>query len=118
LDWSEDPAGAPTSVLARADRHDRHDHVLDREFSTPAPDTKWVTDVTVFNIGDRKVFDNSIAENFFDHLKGPSHHNRFDSVEELITELDEYIGWYNTARSSTTLKGLSPVEDRAQALAA
>ncbi|PEG56633.1 IS3 family transposase, partial [Mycolicibacterium boenickei] len=32
--------------------------------------------------------------------------------------LDTYIHWYNTERISTTLKGLSPVQYRAQALAA
>ena len=172
-------------------------NVLDRQFTASAPNTKWVTDVTEFRIGDRKVYlspvidlfdrsviaythgpspsleltnsslreaiatldhgatplvhsdqgfqyqhvswrtlltdaglaqsmsrrgnclDNSIAENFFGHLKEELfHHNRFDTVEEFIAELDEYLGWYNTTRISTTLKGLSPVEYRAQALAA
>ncbi|WP_133118300.1 IS3 family transposase, partial [Mycolicibacterium boenickei] len=32
--------------------------------------------------------------------------------------LDTYIHWYNTERISTTLKGLSPAQYRAQALAA
>ncbi|WP_112230566.1 IS3 family transposase [Lentzea atacamensis] len=32
--------------------------------------------------------------------------------------MDDYIDWYNTTRISTTLKGLSSVEHRAQALAA
>lgn len=63
--------------------------------------------------------DNSIAENFFGHLKEELfHHNTFDSVEDFTAELDEYIDWYNTTRISTTLKGLSPAEYRAQALAA
>ncbi|MDX8056810.1 IS3 family transposase, partial [Lentzea sp. BCCO 10_0798] len=63
--------------------------------------------------------DNSIAENFFGHLKEELfHHNRFDTVAEFTTALDDYIDWYNTTRISTTLKGLSPVEYRAQALAA
>ena len=63
--------------------------------------------------------DNSIAENFFGHLKEELfHHNRFDTTEEFTAELEEYIDWYNTTRISTTLKGLSPAEYRAQALAA
>jgi putative transposase len=63
--------------------------------------------------------DNSIAENFFGHLKEELfHHNRFDTVEDFTTALDEYIDWYNTTRISTTLKGLSPAEYRAQTLAA
>ncbi|MFS8104303.1 IS3 family transposase [Lentzea alba] len=173
------------------------ENVLNRQFSASAPDTKWVTDVTEFRIGDRKVYlspvidlfdrsviayscgpsatleltnsslreaiatlpagaaplvysdqgfqyqhvswrtllqdagltqsmsrranclDNSIAENFFGHLKEELfHHNRFDTVAEFTEALDDYIDWYNTTRISTTLKGLSPVEYRAQALAA
>jgi len=173
------------------------ENVLNRQFSADAPDTKWVTDVTEFRIGDRKVYlspvldlfdrsivaytcglspsleltntslreaiatlpagatplvhsdqgfqyqhaswrtlldnagltqsmsrranclDNSMAENFFGHLKEELfHHTRFDTVEEFTVALDDYIDWYNTTRISTTLKGLSPVEYRAQALAA
>lgn len=63
--------------------------------------------------------DNSIAENFFGHLKEELfHHNRFHTVEEFTVALDEYIDWYNTTRISTTLKGLSPAEYRALALTA
>jgi putative transposase len=63
--------------------------------------------------------DNSMAENFFGHLKEELfHHTRFDTVAEFTAALDEYVDWYNTTRISTTLKGLSPVEYRAQALAA
>lgn len=173
------------------------ENVLNRQFTASAPDTKWVTDVTEFRIGDRKVYlspvidlfdrsvvaythgpspsleltnsslrkaiatlspgntplvhsdqgfqyqhaswrtlltdarleqsmsrranclDNSIAENFFGHLKEELfHHNRFDTVEDFTTALDDYLDWYNTTRISTTLKGLSPVEYRTQALAA
>jgi putative transposase len=64
-------------------------------------------------------YDNSVAENFFGHLKAELfHHNRFDTVEAFTTALDEYIRWYNNDRISTKLKGLSPVQYRAQALAA
>ncbi|WP_308426078.1 IS3 family transposase, partial [Lentzea pudingi] len=57
--------------------------------------------------------DNSIAENFFGHLKEELfHHNKFDTVTEFTAALDDYIDWYNTTRISTTLKGLSPVEYR------
>lgn len=64
-------------------------------------------------------YDNAVAENFFDHLKAELfHHNRFDTVEAFTTVLDEYIHWYNNERISTKLKGLSPVQYRAQALAA
>jgi len=173
------------------------ENVLDRQFSAQAPDTKWVTDVTEFRIGNRKIYlspvidlfdrsviaythgpspsleltnsslreaiatlptgktplvhsdqgfqyqhaswrtlltdaglpqsmsrranclDNSLAENFFGHLKEELfNHDTFDNVDEFTAELDEYIDWYNTTRISTTLKGLSPVDYRAQALTA
>ncbi|WP_189259768.1 IS3 family transposase, partial [Lentzea flava] len=41
-----------------------------------------------------------------------------DTTEEFTTQLHDYIDWYNTTRISTTLKGLSPAEYRAQTLAA
>jgi putative transposase len=173
------------------------DNVLDRDFTASAPNQKWVTDVTEFRVGDRKVYlspvidlfdrsvvahywslspnlaltnsslrlatatlapgqhplvhsdqgfqyqhrswrallkaagakqsmsrkancyDNAVAENFFGHLKSEMfHHNRFDTVEEFTTALDAYIHWYNNHRISTTLKSLSPVQYRAQTLAA
>ncbi|MFC3895222.1 IS3 family transposase [Lentzea rhizosphaerae] len=173
------------------------ENVLNREFGASAPDTKWVTDVTEFRIGARKLYlspvidlfdrsviaythglspsleltnsslraaiatlpagaaplvhsdqgfhyqhaswrkllddagltqsmsrratclDNSIAENFFGHLKEELfHHNTFDTIEDFTAALDDYLDWYNTTRISTTLKGLSPVEYRAQALTA
>jgi putative transposase len=173
------------------------DNVLNREFTATAPNQKWVTDVTEFRVGQRKVYlspvidlfdrsvvahswsltpnlaltnsslisaiatlqpgqhplvhsdqgfqyrhrswrvllkdadasqsmsrkancyDNAVAENFFGHLKSELfHHNRFDTVEAFTTALDEYIRWYNNHRISTKLKGLSPVQYRAQALAA
>jgi putative transposase len=64
-------------------------------------------------------YDNAVMENFFGHLKSEMfHHNRFETVEDFTTHLDDYIHWYNTERISTTLKSLSPVQYRAQALAA
>lgn len=173
------------------------DNVLDRDFTAAAPNQKWVTDVTEFRIGARKVYlspvldlfdhsvvahswslspnlaltnsslaaaiatllpgeqplvhsdqgfqyrhrswrvllsdaeatqsmsrkgncyDNAVMENFFGHLKSELFYcNRFDTVEAFTTALDGYIHWYNHQRISTKLKGLSPVQYRAQALAA
>ena len=63
--------------------------------------------------------DNAVAENFFGHLKEEMfHHDTFTSAEELTTAIDDYIRWWNTERISIKRKGLSPVQDRAQALAA
>jgi putative transposase len=64
-------------------------------------------------------YDNAVMENFFGHLKEELfHHVRFLSTGALATALHEYIHWYNNERISTTLKGLSPIQYRSQALAA
>jgi putative transposase len=172
-------------------------NVLNREFDADAPNQKWVTDVTEFSVGDRKLYlspvmdlfdrqiisytlgsspnleltntslrealatledgqkplvhsdqgfqyrhvtwrvllegagavqsmsrkgncyDNAVMENFFGHLKEELfHHVRYLSTDALATALHEYMRWYNTERISTKLKGLSPVQHRAQTLAA
>ncbi|ALE04270.1 integrase [Arthrobacter sp. ERGS1:01] len=62
--------------------------------------------------------DNSVMENFFGHLKEEMfHHQEHTSPESFITELEDYIRWYNKDRISLTLECLSPMEYRAQALA-
>jgi transposase InsO family protein len=64
-------------------------------------------------------YDNAVMENFFGHLKEELFHRvRFLSTDALTAALKEYIRWYNTERISTKLEGLSPVQYRAQALAA
>jgi putative transposase len=172
-------------------------NVLNREFEADAPNQKWVTDVTEFSVGDRKLYlspvmdlfdrqiisyslgsspnlaltndslrealtclrpgqqplvhsdqgfqyrhatwrtlikgagavqsmsrkancyDNAVMENFFGHLKEELFHRvRFLNTDALTAAIEEYIHWYNTKRISTKLKGLSPVQYRAQALAA
>ncbi|WP_243076409.1 IS3 family transposase [Microbacterium sp. SS28] len=63
--------------------------------------------------------DNAVIESFFGHLKEELfHHATFASVDAFTAALHDYIAWYNTDRVSTKLKGLSPVQYRAQALAA
>ena len=172
-------------------------NLLNREFEADAPNQKWVTDVTEFSVGDRKLYlspvmdlfdrqiisyslglspslaltndslrealaclqpgqqplvhsdqgvqyrhaswrtliedagavqsmsrkgncyDNAVMENFFGHLKEELfHHVQFLNTNALAAAIEEYIHWYNTKRISTKLKGLSPVQYRAQALAA
>ena len=64
-------------------------------------------------------YDNAVMENFFGHLKEELFHRvRFLNTDALAAAVEEYIHWYNTKRISTKLKGLSPVQYRAQALAA
>ena len=168
-------------------------NLLNRKFDADAPNQKWVTDVTEFRVGDRKLYlspvmdlfnrqiisysvgsspnleltnsslhkaiaclepgqkplvhsdqgfqyqhaswrlllqeagatqsmsrkgncyDNAVMENYFGHLKEELfHHVRFLSTEALAMALHEYIHWYNNERISTKLKGLSPVQYRAQ----
>lgn len=173
------------------------ENILDRNFLADAPNCKWVTDVTEFRVGERKIYlspvmdlydhsivsyahglspslelttnalrealgqladgqtplvhsdqgfqyqhqtwtsllgqagaiqsmsrkatclDNAVMENFFGHMKEEMfNHDRYDSIDELAAAIDEYIDWYNHERISTKLEGLTPVQYRAQALAA
>jgi len=41
-------------------------NLLDRDFATDAPNRKWVTDVTEFRIGDRKIYLSPVMD-LFDH---------------------------------------------------
>jgi putative transposase len=172
-------------------------NLLNRQYEADAPNQKWVTDVTEFSVGDRKLYlspvmdlfdrqiisyslglspnlaltndslrealtclepgqqplvhsdqgiqyqhaswrtllagagagqsmsrkgncyDNAVMENFFGHLKEELfRHVRFINTDALATAIEEYIHWYNNERISTKLKGLSPVQYRAQTLAA
>lgn len=172
-------------------------NLLNRNFTATAPNQKWVTDITEFAVGDRKVYlspvmdlfdrqiiawsvgvspslnltltalqdalatlpsgaapivhsdqgmqyqhlswqrmladagaspsmsrkgnclDNAVMESFFGHLKEEMfHHTRFSRVNIFVDALHDYIGWYNTERISTRLKGMSPVQYRTHTLAA
>lgn len=60
--------------------------------------------------------DNACAENFFGLLKTELLYlQEFTSVEHFISELTEYIDWYNTKRIKLKLDGMSPVEYRLKA---
>lgn len=60
--------------------------------------------------------DNTCAENFFGLLKTELLYlQEFTSVEHFISELIEYIDWYNNKRIKLKLNGLSPVEYRLKA---
>lgn len=63
--------------------------------------------------------DNAAMESFFAVLKSEFFYlNKFQSVDELREGLTDYIHYYNHDRIKLKLKGLSPVQYRAQALAA
>ena len=60
--------------------------------------------------------DNACAENFFGLLKTELLYLQgFMSVEHFISELTEYIEWYNNKRIKLKLDGLSPVDYRHKA---
>lgn len=57
--------------------------------------------------------DNACAENFFSLLKTELLYlQEFTSVEHFISELTDYIDWYNNYRIKLKLDGMSPVEYR------
>ena len=63
--------------------------------------------------------DNSVMENFFGILKTELIYIReFDSMEEFIKELHEYIYYYNNKRIKAKLEKMSPVEYRTHYLGA
>jgi putative transposase len=60
--------------------------------------------------------DNAAMESFFGTLKSEYfHRERFSTVAELQSGLDEYIRYYNHDRIKMKLGGLSPVAFRTQA---
>ena len=61
--------------------------------------------------------DNAVMENFFGILKSEMfYHKKFESVDQLIQEIEDYIYYYNNKRIKGKLKGLSPVQYRIQSL--
>ena len=64
-------------------------------------------------------YDNSLAENFFSHLKTEFYYpSIFDTIEDFLSKLDQYITWYNNERIQERLKGLTPTQYQNQTLAA
>ena len=52
-------------------------------------------------------------ENFFGLLKSELFYlQKFNSYEDFLVRLEEYIDYYNTERIKLKLKGMSPVEYR------
>ena len=61
--------------------------------------------------------DNAVMENFFGILKSELLYlQEFDSVNHFISELIDYLDYYNNHRIKIKLKGLSPVQYRTQVL--
>lgn len=57
--------------------------------------------------------DNSVMENFFGRLKVEMFYGeKFQTVDEFVHCLEEYIKYWNNDRISLTLKGMSPMQYR------
>ena len=64
-------------------------------------------------------YDNSLAENFFGHLKSEAFLEGMPTtIEDLTEQIDAYIHWYNHERIQERLEGLTPMQYRCQALGA
>ena len=62
-------------------------------------------------------YDNAVIESFFAILKSECFYSRtYHSITELQAEIEEYLVYYNQKRIKLNLKGLSPVQYRAQYL--
>ena len=62
-------------------------------------------------------YDNAVIESFFAILKSECFYSRsYHSITELQAEIEEYLVYYNQKRIKLDLKGLSPVQYRAQYL--
>ncbi|WP_257812131.1 IS3 family transposase [Aggregatibacter actinomycetemcomitans] len=62
-------------------------------------------------------YDNAVIESFFAILKSECFYSRtYTSIAELQAEIEEYLVYYNQERIKLDLKGLSPVQYRAQYL--
>ena len=65
--------------------------------------------------------DNGLMESFFGVLKSEMFYgqeNTFQTIEELITAIEEYIYYYNNKRIKLKRKGLTPVQYRNQSVKA
>lgn len=57
-------------------------------------------------------YDNAVAETTYKTFKTEFCNKRFETLEQLETELFDYVNWYNTKRIHGSLGYLSPVEYR------
>ena len=59
--------------------------------------------------------DNAMMENFFGLMKNELLYvNKYDDIKDFENDLKKYIQWYNNKRIKLRLKGLSPIQYRAQ----
>ena len=59
--------------------------------------------------------DNAVMENFFGLLKSELLYlHTFDSLDQFLEELEDYLKYYNEERIKEKLNGMSPVQYRTQ----
>lgn len=62
-----------------------------------------------------KYIDNAPIESFFGHFKTESYHlKNYKTYDELVTDVEAYIDFYNTQRYQAKLNNLNPFEFRNQ----
>lgn len=62
-----------------------------------------------------KCIDNAQIESFFGHFKTESYHlKKYRTYDELVTDVEAYIDFYNTQRYQAKLSNLTPFEFRNQ----
>ncbi|WP_410531044.1 IS3 family transposase [Streptococcus sp. VEG1o] len=62
-----------------------------------------------------KCIDNAPIESFFGHFKTEAYHlKKYKTYDELVTDIEHYIEFYNTRRYQTKLNNLTPIEFRNQ----
>lgn len=79
----------------------------------------WLKDKDIKQSFSRKgnCMDNSLMENFFGIMKNEMYYGyTFNTVEDLIKEMHDYIKYYNEERINEKRKGLSPLQYRQQSL--
>lgn len=80
------------------------ENLLARDFHADAPNQKWLTDITEFQLPTGKVYLSPVVDCFDGKVN--------TTVEEFMQELDAYIRWYNQHRIKLSLGALSPSEYR------
>jgi transposase InsO family protein len=83
--------------------------------------SKTLKDNKIFQSMSRKgnCMDNSVMENFFGIMKQEIYYGKtFHSYEELKTEIERYIKYYNESRMKSKLGWMSPIEYRINVLTA
>lgn len=83
------------------------------------PYKKWLKDKGIKQSFSRKgnCMDNSLMENFFGIMKNEMYYGyTYNTIDELIAAMHEYIRYYNEERINIKRKGLSPLQYRQQSL--